>query len=285
MAIGIGEIFIGVNARTTGLQKGLKKADQSVKKFSVSTTRSLLNVAALTTGVIALGRGIIGMTKQAIDAQETMSKFGTVFASVRDEADQTADNLSENFGLSSNKARQLLSDTGDLLSGFGFTGKAALDLSREVNELAVDLASFTNFSGGAEGASAALTKALLGERESVKSLGISILDADVKAEVLRQTQKGLFFETDRQAKAFATLAIAQRQSKNAIGDFARTSNDAANLIRIFKSLVDDITVSLGSRLTPALQRTLRFWTPWLKSIRDTVKERAECLTCRGSSLS
>ena len=203
-----------------------------------------------------LGVGAAAL-KAASDSEEAFSKFGTVFQDVSKEADKTADNLAQSFGLSSTKARELLGDTGDLLSGFGFTGEQALDLSKQVNELAVDLASFTNFSGGDEGASAALTKALLGERESVKSLGISILDADVKAKVLENTQKGLTFESERQAKAYATLQLAQAQSKNAIGDFARTNQGFANQVRILGSRINDLAVSFGKILIPPAQKALK----------------------------
>ena len=44
-----------------------------------------------------------------------------------------------------------LRDINVISGGFGFTQEEALKLSTEVNKLAVDLASFTNFSGGAEG--------------------------------------------------------------------------------------------------------------------------------------
>ena len=137
-----------------------------------------------------LGLGVTAV-KLASDFEETQSKFNTVFKDIRSDADLTAKNLSDNFGLSSKASLQLLSDTGDLLTGFGFTQEEALKLSKEVNELAVDLASFTNFSGGAEGASLALTKALLGERESIKQLGIAITEADLKSFAEEQ---GLVFK-------------------------------------------------------------------------------------------
>ena len=103
-------------------------------------------------------------------------------SSSKGDALQTAETFKKSFGLSSQAAMGLLADTGDLLVGFGFTEKEALNLSKQVNELAVDLASFTNFSGGADGASQALTKALLGEREAIKSLGIAITEADLASE-------------------------------------------------------------------------------------------------------
>lgn len=208
----------------------------------------------VTLPIIGIGAAAL---KAASDSEEAFSKFATVFKDVSAESEKVANNLAENFGLSSTKARELLGDTGDLLSGFGFSGDAALDLSKQVNELAVDLASFTNFSGGAEGASAALTKALLGEREGVKSLGISILDADVKAKVLENTQKGLTFATERQAAAYATLELAQAQSKNAIGDYARTNQGFANQMRLLGSRLNDLAVSFGKILIPPAQKALK----------------------------
>lgn len=195
----------------------------------------------------------------ARDAEETRSKFATVFKSIGPAAQKAADTIAKGYGLAGTKARELIGDTGDLLTGFGFTQKSALELSSKVTTLAVDLASFTNFVGGAEGASKALTKALLGERESVKSLGIAILEKDVKAKVALLVSKGQRFESMRQAKAIATLAIAVEQSKNAIGDFARTQEQLANQERITSSRMQDLKESFGLVLMPvALKLTLVF---------------------------
>jgi methyl-accepting chemotaxis protein/phage host-nuclease inhibitor protein Gam len=241
------DLLIRILGDSTSLNNSLTDSEKRVKAFA-NKVGSIGQVMTVVGGAITAVS--IGLVKMASDAEETSSKFATVFKDVSDEADKTAKNLAINFGLSANAAKQLLSDTGDLLTGFGFTGQAALDLSTKVNELAVDLASFTNYSGGAEGASAALTKALLGERESVKSLGISIMETDVQAKVLELTQKGMTFETDRQAKAYATLFIAQEQSKNAIGDFSRTSEGFANQMRILKARLNDVVVALGEKLLP-----------------------------------
>ena len=249
------------------VKKNLKSTQDTVRKVATNSSRnfdrmknSLNNVGnkakevgkslflRVTLPVTALGAAFV---KAASDAEETSSKFATVFSSISKEADQTANNLAKNFGLSSIKAKELLGDTGDLLTGFGFSGKAALDLARETNKLAVDLASFTNFSGGAEGASKALTKALLGERESVKSLGISILEEDVKSKVKSLAATGkLTGMTMRQAKAYATLQIAIGQSKNAIGDYARTSESFANKTRVLSARFQDFRIILGNILLP-----------------------------------
>lgn len=218
---------------------------ERVGKSAINLGKSLFLKTTLP--IALLGASFI---KAASDAEETASKFSVVFQDVSKESEQTARNLAKDFGLSTSKAKELLGDTGDLLTGFGFTGKSALDLSKKVNQLAVDLASFTNFSGGAEGASKALTKALLGERESVKSLGISILEEDVKKKVATLVAKGFTFQTERQAKAVATLQIAIEQSKNAVGDYARTSTAFANRIRVLSQRFLDFKIILGKIILP-----------------------------------
>ena len=245
-----------------------KKVDKFGQRASAAGKKLFVGA---TLPVIGLGAAFI---KAASDAEETESKFNTVFESISDESQQTARQLAKDFGLSSVAAKQLLGDTGDLLVGFGFSEKSALDLSSQVNQLAVDLASFTNFSGGAEGASRALTKALLGERESIKSLGISILEEDVKKQVQLNRTKGLTFETERQAKAFATLQLAQKQSQKAIGDFARTSQGFANQVRILRGEANDVAVSFGKILLPIalrLVRAFRTFLNFLEGLNPEVK--------------
>lgn len=235
----LGPKFDKLKAKMTAIGRSARDAGKKMTLFA-------------TLPIALVGRSLI---KAASDAEETRAKFNTVFRDIATQSNKTADDLAKNFGLSGSGARELLGDTGDLLTGFGFTQQSALDLSTQVNKLAVDLASFTNFSGGAKGASQALTKALLGERESIKSLGISILEEDVKARVKQLVVVDkMKFATLRQAKAFATLQLAQEQSKNAIGDFARTSAGFANQQRIFGARIQDLSEKLGNILLPTANK-------------------------------
>ena len=254
-------------------QSSLRKSTRSIQRFgqkmqSFGDTMS----RNITLPVIGLGAAAV---KLASDFEETQSKFNTVFKDIREQANTTAKNLSDNFGLSSRASLQLLSDTGDLLTGFGFTQQEALLLSKQVNELAVDLASFTNFSGGAEGASLALTKALLGERESIKQLGIAITEADLKR--FAEEQGLIFKELNRVEKATLTYQLALTQSKNAIGDFSRTSEQFANQMRILKGELEDVAIELGVELLPiakSLVGGLRDLTKFTSQFSDEQKQGA-----------
>lgn len=255
------------------MKKKFKEAGKAFAQFSGKMRRAgkMLSVGA-TLPIAFLARSL---KNAARDAGETESKFGTVFSSISEKANKVAANLAINYGLASDKSKELLSDTGDLLSGFGFTQDEALKVSERVNKLAVDLASFTNFSGGAEGASAALTKALLGERESLKSLGIAISEENVKKKIAQLLSEGQRFSSLRQAKAQATLALAVEQSKNAIGDFARTSEDLANQERITSARTRDLKVAFGKLLLPIalkITKVLQKVVAWMTNLSPGTKK-------------
>ena len=248
----IGFLNFKFGADLKGFDRAMKKAQKSLKKFGRNIQRTGENLTTgLTLPILGLGAASL---KLASDFEETDSKFKSVFSSIQTEAEETAKVLSDSFGLSELSAKQLLSNTGSLLVGFGFTEQSALELSKQVNELAVDLASFTNFSGGAEGASRALTKALLGERESLKSLDIAITETDLKDFA---ADHGLVWkELDRVAKAQLTYQLALKQSQPAVGDFEKTQAGFANQVRITKGELTDAAISLGEHLLPMAQKAI-----------------------------
>ena len=226
----------------------VKKSGQSMAK-SLKTAFKFIIGAVIVKKILDIGKALF---KAGSDAEEIRSKFEVTFQSINEEADKVAKSLSRGYGLARVKAEELLSTTGDLLTGFGFTRQEALDTSDAVQKLAVDLASFNNLQGGTTQASHILTKALLGERETLTTLGVKILDADLQQELLNRGMSKLTGTALLQAKALITLDMVAIQSKNAIGDFARTSQSAANQGRILKENIKDLTVNLGKKLTPTL---------------------------------
>tara|TARA_R100000808_G_scaffold11489_1_gene29436 strand:- start:1627 stop:3522 length:1896 start_codon:yes stop_codon:yes gene_type:complete len=248
---------------------------QNVQRTLGNVSKKMVNIGQTMTTSLTLPLSLLGAgaIKSASDFQEFQSKFNTIFSDIEQKANNTAQSLADSFGLSNSQALELLGNTGDLLTGFGFTQEEALKLSKQVNELSVDLASFTNFSGGASGASEALTKALLGERESIKSLGIAITEADLKR--FAEEQGLVFKELDRVTKAQLTFDLALRQSQNAVGDYARTQESFANQTRKLKSDIGDLAVQFGEILLPAAQKIIKIASDLAKKLSDITPEARE----------
>lgn len=288
MAYKLGDLIVRILGDDTDFKKKARETDQVADKTGKSVGKSfdMMKVKTLAMGVAGTAVFIktIGFLKDsamaAINAQETFSKFDVVFADMGGAAETAAKQFQDSFDLAEVTAKRMLSSTGDLLTGMGATKDVALEMSLQVNTLAGDLASFTNYSGGAEGAADALTKALLGERESVKALGIVIREEDVQNRLAAAGKEKLTGAAMLQAKAEATLAIAMEQSKNAIGDYARTSDSAANSLKRAGEQTKELQVALGTLLAPTVADAANIWGELTGAVADAINKFNELREAR-----
>jgi len=206
----------------------------------------------------------------ASSAMEEHSKLNTVFSNITAETSMAVEELTDSYGLSTLSAEKMLGATGDLLTGLGANQKVALELSKQTQKHAVDLASFTNYAGDAAGASEAITKALLGEREMMKGLGISILETDLSQRLLEKGQQNLSGSALKTAKAQATLALIMEQSKNAMGDFSRTQDSFANQSRQLDATIVDLKVDIGKTFVDLLLPFLKDFSSWIKDNKESI---------------
>lgn len=260
-------------ARANARMREFKKRGENIRKLGEGFAKAgAVMSAAITLPVALLSRNMIAA---ASDATETANKFNSVFDDVRGKANQVANDFSKNFGTAGSTARKLIGDTGDLLVGFGFSGDAALELSRKVNELAADLTSFQNIQGGVPAASEALTKALLGETESAKSLGIVIRQNDKNFRTQVKTLMRAKRITEQQAKAIVILGQATQQSRKAVGDVARTWEDYASVVRRNDEATKELSESFGRLLIPIATKLTNVVTravKWVGSLSPSMKK-------------
>ena len=264
----IGEVFVNVGAVLDDLYKGFDKAKTASGQFEKQSEKIFKGIGAKIGAALSVAAAVkffADSTKAASNATEINQKFAVTFDEVSAKADEAAKSLAMNYGLARSEAKAMLSATGDLLTGLGVQKDTALDLSVETQQLATDLASFSNYAGGAQGASEALTKAMLGEREQIKSLGIVITEQMVKEELAAQGKDKLTGLAYKQAQAYATLKLATDQSKNAIGDFARSMDSPANVMRRVTAQMKDFQEEVGSEIAPALGR---LGTAFLNASKD-----------------
>ena len=262
-------LFLGVLSAAVALDdsdyqkklKGLEKSsDDSFSRIASAAGRYLTAAAILNFG------------RQAIqtfsDLEESTNKFNVVFQGFSKQAGDAVDELREKFGQSELSAKKMLSGTGDILTGFGFDRKLALDMSMLTAQLGSDLASFTNYAGGAAGATDALTKAMLGETESAKMLGIVIKqDSEEYKNLVEQAMttgvqvkeggEKIVVANEQQAKAVAALALAYQQSKNAHGDFLRSQDSIANQTQILKNNLTEMYTVIGKESSGVFSDSLR----------------------------
>lgn len=244
MAEKLGDAYVDIGTREQMLDQGLSRSLGKVRKFAIAASGIFAGVRA--------SRGVFGLVDAYSDSVETINKFREVFRGGTKDIEAAAKELSGSYGLVGVSAKKLLADTGDILVGFGFTEDEALDLAMRTNKLAVDLASFTNIEGGAAKASEALTKALVGESEQAKSLGIVIRQDSKEYKDIVERMRTVHGMSLLQAKAFAALEISTNQTQKAQGDYARTQGQLANQIRLSGERFRELKEESGRIITEFL---------------------------------
>jgi len=297
----LADLVVSITAQTKQFDTAIKETRTKVKDTETGIKKTTTAIKGLVTGVavaslVAKIGQIAGASIEAAgEAEEAQAKFETAFDGIETKAGETAEELARVYGLSQTESKKLLGDTGDLLKGFGATATGALEFSKEIQELSVDLASYNNVQGGASRVSKILTKSVMGNKDGLTELGVSLLDVDIKQELVRTGQDKLTGQAGKLAKAQATFNLILQQTGDAQGDYIRTSDSYTNTSRQAEAATKDLQAELGRALLPTAtsvksvfgELTVKM-TEYLKGLNDLKaleQARALGLETRANELS
>jgi hypothetical protein len=233
--------------------------DKSLSGASGKVSNTLGKVAAAAAGVFAFDKikdGFFSVTGAASDLSETVNKSDVIFGQNAAAIDAWAKTAAQNLGLSRQQALASAAGFGDMFSQIGFAGDQAADMSRTVVQMAADFGSFNDL----ETADVAnrMSAAFRGEYDSLQAVIPNINAARVESEALAATGKTVAKELTAQEKAAAVLAIMQKDGARAMGDFARTSESAANSAKSATAEWEDQKTAIGEKLLPAYTALIGF---------------------------
>ena len=258
-------IQLSLVLNTEALQAGVKRAQTQLNKL-----KGVGDVAS--SGMKALGKGMLVATKGATvlgagvavaggkllelgsDAEESANAFQVTFKEAEKSLGSFVDDFANKAGFTSSELQQLLSFTGGVTNAMGATAEESAELSKTIASLAGDIGSLKNLP--AEQAVRAMTSALTGEREALKSLGIVIKETDVQQKALEMTNKSSVKELTNLEKAHATVALITEASSDAIGDLDNTQDSFANTTRRLKAELRQTGLEMGQQLLPAVSGVL-----------------------------
>ena len=165
-----------------------------------------------------------------------------------------ADEVSARMGLTSTEAAALAANTGDLLKPMGFTAQTAASMSTSVVGLAGALSEWSGGQRSVTETAEILQKALLGERESLKSLGISINQAEVDQRALTIAQQYGREEINAMDRALATQALILEKSTDAQAAFAEGGNHLTAAQNRMKAAFGEVKEEVTRKLMPVFAR-------------------------------
>ncbi|MBP6728645.1 MAG: hypothetical protein KA129_03415 [Microthrixaceae bacterium] len=242
----------------TKLREGLADADRQLNKFgdSVKSESDKLKDFG-TKAVLGAGVAAVGMWKAAdaaADLGEATSKARTTFGDSFKDIEKFAGGADEALGQSKVEALGYASAFGMIGKSTGLAGKDLAAFSTDLATLATDFASFHNTE--IPEAAAALESAFRGEFDPLQKYIPTINAATVETQALKMGLAATTSELTAQDKVLATKAYVMANAGDAMGDFARTSEGAANQQRILRAEFQNTVAQLGNDLMPVMQKVL-----------------------------
>jgi hypothetical protein len=242
-----------VNGILADHRKGLSgiKDGYGLLKVGMGNLVGIAAGAFAVDAVLAYGKALFG-TGVALDALTRKAK--TVFAEtlpfVRKEAEANA----RAMGLTTTQYVSAAASIQDLLIPMGFQRQEAAAISTNLVNLSGALSEWTGGQIDAKRVSEILSNALLGEREELKQLGISLQQADIDARLAEQGLKGLTGAARQQAEAAATLQLITERSTDAQAAFAAGAGSAVRSQAELAAKIAEIGEKLAVIFLPILAK-------------------------------
>ncbi len=263
-----------------GLQREIVQTQQELKRLEnqAKSSNAVLSKISGTANKISSASGKIAGTmapaaaaivgvgalsfNAASDVAESMNKVEVAFGDSADEVKKFAEETLDTYGIAKGTALDMAATFGDMGTSMGLSHKDAAKMATSLVGLAGDLSSFKNI--GVDQAMTALNGIFTGETESLKTLGVVMtqanLDAYAMANGFGKTTKDM---TEAQ-KVQLRYAYVLNATQNAQGDFANTSDGAANSLRVMKESAKEASAEFGEALLPVI-------TPIIQKVTDLIK--------------
>ena len=215
---------------------------------------SALRAAIAPIAAMFAGQAIASFANTSVAAfselEDSTAAAGVVFGDNMGAIIKQSDTASSKLGLSKQQVINAANTFGTYGKAAGLSGKELASFATEQTQLAADMASFKGTSP--ETAIEAIGAALRGETEPIRQFGVMLDDASMRNEAMKM---GLISTTKDaltpQQKTLAAQSLILKQTSDAQGDFARTSDSTANVAKTLSADFENLQAKIGGALAPA----------------------------------
>ena len=260
----------GSVGKQQALAVGQAFKDAGAKLSSIGQTLSMRVTAPLVAGFTA-------SAKYASDFEENLNKIDVAFGKNAGSVTKWASTAGKQFGLSQVQATSAASAFGALGKGIGLSDAQAAEMSTTLAGLSADLGSYFNMS--VDESAKALEGIFTGESEALKRFGVVMTDTNLKQFAADQ---GLVWEQMSQSEKTALrYAFVLDKTKDAQGDFARTSDGTANSLKQFQAASQDLGTAVGTVLLPIITPIIQKITEWINKFNELSPTAQKIITVIG----
>ena len=225
---------------------GTSNFRSQMQQCTASTLKLKMAFVALTTATVKFTKEAL---KNASDLEEVQNVVDVVYGDMSNAVDNWSKTAAKNFGLSETLAKKYAGLYGAMSKSFDFATEDALTMGTTLAGLAGDVASFYNIS--VEDAYKKLKSVYSGETETLKDIGVVMTQTALDQYALAHGYGRTTKEMSEQEKVALRYRFILDKLSEANGDYLRTSDNWANMVRTAKLEIQSLSGEVGSELMPA----------------------------------
>ena len=265
----LGKSTKGLSSTATAMGK-IAAATKNLGSSANSTTRTYTDFANQLRHTAQLlektAKQIYSFIEKSSEYNEVVNLFSVSLGRYANEAYGYAENVSEVMGIDPAEWMRNQGIFMTLATGFGVASDRAYEMSTQLTQLGHDLSSFFNIS--VEDAMQKLQSGLSGELEPLRRIGYDLSHAQLQAVALELGIEKSISSMTQAEKAQLRYYAIMTQVTTAQGDMARTLNDPANQLRIFRAQIEQAGRAIGNIFIPLLNQALPILTAVMIVVRD-----------------
>lgn len=279
--------------------KGTGDASKEAAAKADILTNSFVNQAVKITALVAIYKKLADVISTGIENSmsyvENLNLFTVSLGQYSENASKYADTVRDALGIDPSGWIRTQGVFNTLIEGFGVGAEQAAYMSQNLTQLTYDIASFYNLS--ISDAEKKIQSAVAGELEPVRRLGYDLSQNALTAiaqnpkyygettysvneltGALEGNSTALEDNTVRTIANFNELTQGEKvqlryialmtQVTEAQGDMARTLNDPANQMRIFKEQLTMTSRALGNVFIPALNEVMPYLIAFFRVVEE-----------------
>ena len=281
-----------------GVGDGANEAANGIDKFLGKTVR----IAAVIALFSKLGDTIGDCISKSLTYDKTLNMFTVSLGEYATNATKYGNAVKDALGIDIAGWQNTQGIFQTLITGFGVTGDQAAYMSQNLTQLSYDIASFYNLTN--EEAANKIKSAIAGRLEPIRKLGYDLSQSKLvdiaknPANYGKQTysineQTGAieantvavddntrhkivnFNQLTQQEKVQLRYIALMTQVTQVQGNFARTLNDPANQMKIFKEQTEATSRALGNIFIPMLNKALPYLTAFAQLAEEAFRAIAK----------
>ncbi|AQS09687.1 hypothetical protein CLOBY_18180 [Clostridium saccharobutylicum] len=202
-------------------------------------------------GAVGIAEFAKSSLELASNLAEVQNVVDTTFGDMSSKINDFAKTTSSQFGISELQAKQFSGTLGAMMKSSGIAGDKLADMSTNLAGLAGDIASFYNLDP--QEAFEKIKSAISGETEPMKALGVNMSVANMEAFALTQGITKQYKAMSQAEQTQLRYNYLMKNTADAQGDYAKTSDSFANALRTLKLNVQTVGGTIMNYAIPPFQ--------------------------------